>query len=217
MMEMMEKLCFDDCEEFACAFSDLFKELKNKDEFDDVSVVAYYDDAKQIIAKLICMGHPIYDIHLCDPEIDAYVDEYYISLNSDGVWCERAIGDKGYLYTESAVTFVLDNCNSSVLQAIESEKVFEAHIGSCEDCDLNEDTETDDEELLLGYDDDCDECEFKYDCQDMEMTRVKGNNEDTDDYMPGFTISKSDGKSSTTISFYSTDKELVNTMAEFYR
>ena len=35
--------------------------------------------------------------------------------------------------------------------------------------------------------------------------------------MPGFTISKANGNSVTTVSFYSNDKDLVRTMAEFYR
>lgn len=216
----MERLCFNDCEEFACAISDLYDELKAKDEFNDVTVVANYDTAKELVEELICIGYPIYDVHVCNPDIDAYTREYYISLNSDGVWCERAIGDKGYLWSEAATTFVLDDCNSSILNHIGSENIFEVHIGSCDECDLE-----DGNEVRVGHDDDCKECDFKDDCLELEKQsildgfNIKGIDETTecDDEMSGFTVTKETGNSTTRVSFYSTDKDLVKTMAEFYR
>ena len=211
----MEKFCFDDYAAFVCVIADSYTELTDVDDLSDVTVVAYYDAAKEIVTHLLCMGYSLYDIHLCDPEIDAYFNEYYISLNSDGVWCERAIGDKGYLFTESSLVYVLDDCSSKVLNNIESENIIEVCVGSCDECD-----EHSNQDVHVGQDDDCNECEFLDDCLKLEkefFDKGSGSIELTCDDMPGFSLCKETDNSSTRISFYSTDKDLVKEMAKFYR
>lgn len=211
----MEKYCFEDYDAFACAIADSYTELTDSDELSDITVVACYDAAKEIVTNLICMGYKMYDIHLCDPEIDAYFNEYYISLNSDGVWCERAIGDKGYLFTESSLVYVLDDCSSKVLNNIESENIIEVCVGFCDECDEHRN-----KNVRVGQDDDCNECEFLDDCLKLEkefFDKGSGSIELTCDDMPGFSLCKETDNSSTRISFYSTDKDLVKEMAKFYR
>lgn len=211
----MEKYCFEDYDAFACAIADSYTELTDSDELSDITVVACYNAAKEIVTNLICMGYKMYDIHLCDPEIDAYFNEYYISLNSDGVWCERAIGDKGYLFTESSLVYVLDDCSSKVLNNIESENIIEVCVGFCDECDEHRN-----KNVRVGQDDDCNECEFLDDCLKLEkefFDKGSGSIELTCDDMPGFSLCKETDNSSTRISFYSTDKDLVKEMAKFYR
>ena len=210
----MKRLCFEDYEAFACAFADVYNDSKKLDDLADIQIIAKYDAAKEIVTELLCMGFPLFDIYLCNPEINGYDGEYYISLNQDGIWCEQALVDGRYLDTESCNTFIFDDCNSAILKHIGSSRVNEVYVGTCEDCDFNDGMSYG---IHVGHDDECDKCEFRDECREMEMAELKGEIESAEDEMPGFTISKSDGRSSTTISFYSTDKELVKTMAEFYR
>lgn len=110
------------------SISELAKLLEVVYEFwctpnEDVAVLAKYNEAAGIIKELCC-NYPIKSVKLRDPMFDNYYDEYIISLNSDGIWCEPAKIKKPdedfmtYLYDEPTYLFVLDNCNSKVLSAI---------------------------------------------------------------------------------------------------
>lgn len=212
----MERLCFEDYEGLACAFADLYNDSKKLDDLADIQIIAKYDAAKEIVTELLCMGFPLFDVYLCNPEINGYDGEYYISLNQDGIWCEQAFVDGRYLDTESCNTFIFDDCNSAILKHIGSSRVNEVYVGFCEDCDFGDEMNYG---IHVGHDDECDKCEFRDECLELEKGfSVQGNGDfTTDDEMPGFTISKANGNSVTTVSFYSTDKDLVRTMAEFYR
>ena len=122
----MEQLEFEDYEELAENISDTFDFIE--DEYDDISVIAKYDEAKEIIKELLSLGYDIASLELYREEFENYYDEYLISLNFDGVWCEKFMRDSGYFKDESHVIYIMDNCSSAVIPYCKSENVYEISV-----------------------------------------------------------------------------------------
>lgn len=127
----MERLEFEDYEEFACDIADKFDNID--DEFCDVSIIAKYDDAKEIIKELFCIGYNVASVELHREEFENYYDEYIISLNHDGVWCEKFKRDTGYFNDESNVIYIMDNCSSTVISYCKSKSIYEVSVGDTDD------------------------------------------------------------------------------------
>lgn len=137
----MERLEFEDYEEFACDITDSFDDIDN--EFGDVSIIAKYDEAKEIIKELICLGYNVASVELHREEFENYYDEYIVSLNFDGVWCEKFKRDTGYFNDESNVTYIMDNCSSAVIPYCKSENLYEVSVKDVDDSESdNEESET---------------------------------------------------------------------------
>ena len=139
----MERLEFNDYEEFACEVADTFDDIRKNDDFDDIAIIAHYDEAKQIIREILCLGYDLNSIELKNPEL-GYDDVPYVisvcGIDSDHeVWCEPMIRDNGeYIDDESSIIYVLDNCSSEVLKHLDSECIFEASVDDecdCDDCE----------------------------------------------------------------------------------
>ena len=141
--DSMERLEFNDYEEFACEVADTFDDIRKNDDFDDIAIIAHYDEAKQIIREILCLGYDINSIELKNPELGYYDVPYIISVcgidSEHEVWCEPMIRDNGkYIDDESSVVYVLDNCSSEVLKHLDSECIFEVGVGDecdCDDCE----------------------------------------------------------------------------------
>ena len=151
----MERIEFETYEDFVCEVSDKLDIVRKVDEYENVAIIAKYDEANAIVRELLCMGYDIASIHLGKEEFDEYYDEYIISIdNIDGdtteVWCEPfKRGDK-YIIDDSVITFVMDNCSSACIPNCKGDVVIEVGIGndecdSCECCDCT-DKDTDDSE-----------------------------------------------------------------------
>ena len=73
------------------------------------------------------------------PEWENYHDEYLISLNNDGIWCEPMKLDGKYLTDESTITYILDNCSSKVIPYCKGKTVYEVTVGDdvcdCDECE----------------------------------------------------------------------------------
>ena len=140
----MERLEFNNYEEFACEVADTFDSIRQNDDFDDIAIIAHYNEAKQIIREILCLGYDINSIELKDPEL-GYDDVPYVisvcGIDSDHeVWCEPMIRDNGkYIDDESSIIYVLDNCSSEVLKHLDSKCIFEVGIGDdecgCDECE----------------------------------------------------------------------------------
>lgn len=144
-MIIIKTLHFEDYEDFACDVSDVYERVTSNDEYNSVDVVAKYEDAKNIIAELVENGHDL--AHISDfarPDHDNYNDEYLIALDHEGIWCEPAKRENGYLYATGVVCYVMDNCNSKIISSIQSKVVYEVSIGDdncdgdCDHCDCKE-------------------------------------------------------------------------------
>lgn len=137
----MERLEFNDYEEFSCEVADTFDDICKNDDFDDIAIIAHYNDAKHIIREILCLGYDLNSIELKDPELGYDDVPYIISVcgidSEHEVWCEPMIRDNGeYINDESSVIYVLDNCSSEVLKHLDSECIFEVGIGEKEcSCD----------------------------------------------------------------------------------
>ncbi len=205
----MKQLKFDDFFSFILEVSDVFDELTVKDEDVDIAIIAKYDEARRIIPELLSMDYDMESVELHRPSWEDYFDEYIISLNRDGVWCEPMKRDNGYLNNDSTVTYILDNCSSKVIKHCVGEgMIFEVHVD-----DYSDEFEDDFSDGI------CIDC---CDCVDEDCPRkcVVGCKEDdkteTDEYVEyskdkdgdlhGFTASKSDGNSYYSYSVYTSDK-----------
>ena len=139
----MERLEFNDYEEFACEVADTFDDICKNDDFDDIAIISHYDEAKQIIREILCLGYNLNSIELKDPELGYDDVPYVISVcgidSEHEVWCEPMIRDNGeYINDESSVIYVLDNCSSEVLKHLDSKCIFEVGIDdecSCDECE----------------------------------------------------------------------------------
>lgn len=184
----MQNIYFEDYSDLACDIADKFDMVK--DDFGDIAIIAKYEEAKEIIAELVCIGYSLESIEFDRPEWRSYYDEYLISLNFDGIWCQPMKVDGKYITDDSTITYILDNCSSAVIPHCKGKVVFEVGIVDEEECD-------------------CDECCGCCECDndDTELT------EDTH----GFTVSNSDENGYYSYSFYSTDKNLVAEMAKRFK
>ena len=140
----MERLEFNDYEEFACEVADTFDDIRQNDNLDDIAIIAHYNEANQIIREILCLGYDLNSIELKDPELGYDDVPYIISVcgidSEHEVWCEPMIRDNGgYINDESSIIYVLDNCSSEVLKHLDSECIFEVGIGDdecgCDECE----------------------------------------------------------------------------------
>ena len=182
----MERLEFNDYEDFACEIADIFDDICKNDDFNDIAIIAHYDEAKQIIREILCLGYDLNTIELKNPELGYDDVPYIVSVCGIGceheVWCEPMIRDDGqYINDESSVIYVLDNCSSEVLKYLDSERIFEVGIGD-DTCS-------------------CDECE----CACKKDIHVEADGD-----MHGFSVNHSGENGWSSYSFYSTDMDLVN-------
>lgn len=151
----MERLEFEDYEEFACKITDTFNSLE--DEFGDVSIIAKYEEAKEIIKELLCIGYDIASIDIHDEFGENYYDEYIVSVSnvndSSSVWCEKFKRETGYINDNPSAAYIMDNCSSAVFKYIDSEEIYEVCVGENsldENSDNNEEVEADHSYTING-------------------------------------------------------------------
>ena len=134
----MKNLYFDDFEDLACDIADTYDSLDGED-FEDVAIIAKYEEARQIIKELICIGYDISNIELHEVDWDNYDAEYIISLYDNSIWCEPMLRENGYIEEESPVIYVLDNCSSKVIPYCKGKTVYEVTVGvddyGCDECE----------------------------------------------------------------------------------
>lgn len=137
----MKNLYFDDFEDLACDIADRFDRL-DKEEFEDIAVIAKPNEVKEIFKELVCIGYDICNITYERIDWDDYDDEYILSMNHDGIWIEKFKKEDGkYLTDESTITYILDNCSSKVIPYCKGKIVFEVTVGieddecGCDDCE----------------------------------------------------------------------------------
>ena len=127
----MKNLYFDDFEDFSCVIADTYDALDYDEE--DVAIIAKYEEARQIIKELLCIGYDIHSINVIDNEYGEYDAEYIISLYDNSIWCEPMLRENGYIEEEAPVIYVLDNCSSKVIPYCKGKIVYEVTVGDDED------------------------------------------------------------------------------------
>lgn len=135
----MERLQFEGYKEFACEIADKFDTL-DKENFDDVSVIARPNEIKEVFRELVCLGYDLCNITYERIDWDGYEDEYILSLSPEGIWVKKFKRENGYIEDESSATYIMDNCSSAVIPYCKSENLYEVSIGDIDN------SENDDEE-----------------------------------------------------------------------
>ena len=134
----MKNLYFDDFEDLACDIADTYDSLDGED-FEDVAIIAKYEDARQIIKELLCLGYDIHSLEIHDDLWENYDAEYVISLYDNSIWCEPMLRENGYIEEDAPVIYVLDNCSSKVIPYCKGNTVYEVTVGKEDDeCDCDE-------------------------------------------------------------------------------
>ena len=203
----MTKRFFNTIEEFvgfAFDFYNSVTRLSDEDEICDMSIVARYEEATEIIKHLILHGENIVDIDIENPDSDGYEDEFIISCDTEGIWCEKMRRENGYLNAEDSAIFVLDNCNSALLSHCRAPFIWEVAI---EDTDVDA---ADDEEF------DCTLDTCKPFCARSEHLDVES---DEDDNLHSITFSSNTDDSYFSLSFSCNDsikKEDVDSLYAFW-
>ena len=128
----MKNLYFDDFEDFACAVADTYDALDGED-FEDVAIIAKYEEARQIIKELLCLGYDIHSLEIHDYLWENYDAEFIISLYDNELWCEPMLRENGYIKEQAPVIYVLDNCSSKVIPYCKGKTVYEVSVGDDED------------------------------------------------------------------------------------
>ena len=132
----MKNLYFDDFEDFSCAVVDTYDALDYDEE--DVAIIAKYEEARQIVKELACIGYDLHSIDI-DDEVDGYNAEYIITLYDNEIFCEPMLREKGYITDDFPVMYILDNCSSKVIPYCKGKTVYEVSVGDdecgCDDCE----------------------------------------------------------------------------------
>lgn len=212
----MKRIEFYDIEDFCTDVLVMYEDFCGNPDY-DISIVAKYDEAREVV-RYLSQEFPLFDIQLQSPTINGYLDEYLVSINEDGLWCEPAKNKNGYIDEDTTVTYVFDNCSSAVLKNLHSPFKFEVHIiddceyDDCESCTIPC-CECDMADCCDDYEDDYeeDECEYCDVCGCADSTL------EIDDDMHGFSFNQSDENGSYSCSFYSTNEDWVNEMLKIFR
>ena len=137
----MQNVYFEDFEDLTCDIADKFDAIRELEEYNDVAIIAKYEEARQIIKGLLCIGYDLHSIDLHDEMWENYDAEYVVSLTNicgeNEIWCEPMLRNSGYLTEEAPVIYVLDNCSSKVIPYCKGKVVFEVAVGE-EECDCEE-------------------------------------------------------------------------------
>ena len=134
----MKNLYFDDFEDLACDIADTYDTLDYDDE-EDVVIIAKYEEARQIIKELLCLGYDLHSVEIHDDLWENYDAEYVISLYENEVWCEPMLRENGYIEEDAPVIYILDNCSSKVIPYCKGKTVYEVTVGDdvcdCDECE----------------------------------------------------------------------------------
>ncbi len=176
-MKNMKKKWYEDIEELCEDIVDIYESLEN--DLPTVSVIAKFDEAREVIAGLCKLDYKICNISIEDPEFVGYKDEYLIGLTNDEVYCTKLKKEKNYIECNSDYVFILDNCNSKLLKRVCVEyEIYEASLNDNDDFDF-------------VFEDDDEECEVSVDFEED---------------LHGFTVNRNSDDGYSSLSFYSTEK-----------
>ena len=105
------------------------------------SIIAKYEDAKQIVTELVKLGSIMEFVELTDPLWDGYNDEFVITIfqPENELYCSKLKSSDGeYLHDDSETVFIMGNCNSKLLSYLSGNDIREVAI-------VEDDDEWDDE------------------------------------------------------------------------
>ena len=181
----MNRLDFDCPFDLADTITALLGDID--DDYPVISVYGKYDVIKELLEDLIASGVSIAnEIELQDYDVAHYDKEFVLYLTKNGVNVEKTfdVYDVTYLYGGGDISFVHEDCNSKLLNYVDSKTIYEFGYD-----------EIDDEDEC-----DCDRCEYSDNDEDDGYT-INGKpatKEEFNEYVSQFR--KTDEKQTTTSS-----------------
>lgn len=125
----MKRFKIENLSEVADAmYSDIANNGLNEVEF-----IGFYEDVSTVLKNLLIFDETTpYFIKMVDSKYDDYEKEYSIILDSNmNIWCEKEYMGDNYLFVTSEKVYVADDCNSKLLENIETceDRVYEVTYG----------------------------------------------------------------------------------------
>ena len=65
-MIIIKQIYFNDYEDLACDIADKYDSLNENEDYRDVAIIAKYEEARQIIKELMCIGYDLHSIVMHD-------------------------------------------------------------------------------------------------------------------------------------------------------
>lgn len=190
----MNTLKFITVEDFCDFVTDALCEITDEELLNDVTIVAKYEEMKEIFSELIRCGYECTSVDAFHPpDFEGYNDEYLLLIYNNELWLALARDDAGTYYdnSDASKVFILDNCSSKVISTVNPDNAFEVNI---------EELEENDEESMC-----CDCCK--------KCKPVAEILKDKDDNVCGVTITKYTDNGCSTYSYYNSnglsDDELI--------
>ena len=129
----------------------------------EATFIGLRDDVSAFLKELILYGYDdisLVRIDLEPEELDGYDKEYYVSLNKDmELWCCKAYDyeHECYLYDETDVVLIADDCNSKIIERIDCDSIrevgYDVDEPECEEKNHSEETRVavDDNGIVRGF------------------------------------------------------------------
>lgn len=178
----MRKVYYEDYEDLAETISNDYYDLDENilaDDYCSIGIVAKYEDTSAVVEELIRDGFNILQISdLSEPIFSGYVDEFYITLTSEGeILCERAKVGNNYKLMTQTICYVFEYCNSKILDKIYAKRTYEVHVENEDDydcCDL--------------CDDECSKCELLNDSDECDNESEEESDDESTIYFHDDTL-----------------------------
>lgn len=159
-------ICYDDifefCEDVDSSFLRKYYAAIKDNSTVDIAIAAKYDTSRKIINILTDYGFEIANIDFHDAICDGYKDEFVISLcyglnhsNAMEICCAPAKCENGYIIFGGDEIYIFDECNSKIMNKVESNDVYIVELH--DEIEKEYDEFTDDLELG-NCNGDCESC-----------------------------------------------------------
>lgn len=172
---VMDSLYFQDYENFINHVLEQYVYDFEGDE--DITIVAKYNAACEIIRELICRT----DFDLESISLDGeYTKEYMITIEGTNIWCEPMYDKDHYIPNVATIIYVLGDCSSKVIKHCEALEIFEVNI-----------TDEFKDESDIEYtdcDEECKECKCckydiaKKDSKNVSLYEINGKSVSKEDF-----------------------------------
>lgn len=183
-------ICYDDifefCEDVDSSFLRKYDVAMKNNSTVDIAIVAKYDTSRKIINILTDYGFEIANIDFHDAICDGYEDEFVISLcyglnhsNAMEIWCEPAKRENGYIIFDGDEIYIFDECNSKIMNKVESNDVYIVELH---------------DEIEKEYDEFTDDLELGNCNGDCESCHEYNVNDDTDDEYVNLKLTKDEAE-----------------------
>ncbi len=119
------------------------------DNYPLIAVYGKYDVIKEIFEDLIAEGFSIAnEIELEDYDVSCYDKEFALYINENGINIEKTFIDDKYYYGGGNISFVHEDCSSTLLKYVKSDRVYE--FGYSNEYDFDDEESDQEHEYMVN-------------------------------------------------------------------